>query len=432
LAKILKARIASGLIANFMKTSAALKFDFTRNKYPAIPKVFEGLVCGPISREELPYTISPFERLLKYIKNKNYVSALNAADSVALEVAEGKHDDITLKSLLEHCVKERYQKGYDQDLEIAYRMILGQKALRSGFHFEAIEHFSELFLLEQGPIVPSVALVGEGQVGFSDGKPMGTHNILQCSVVILRENKSGKAALMHVNTNSAESEVRGTINSFVAKFSEDIDSTFSARLVGSRFNGYADDGSAQNLTKVANSLPSNITIVSADVWESSIPSSIVYHPATDYLFHGVGVETDMKASILQRASAYIDLHRLASPGRSLLETMPVAFDFLQDKKITEFSTDPIPKKLIPSCAEYGERFDDVASKIFSAMRDRRSNTASNRNFFLMRCLIDSYWLSLGKLSEKSAEKQDAADFLPGSDPRAPKYAKTCQQSLLRD
>jgi len=312
-------------------------------------------------------------------------------------------------------------------------MILGQKSKRLGRYLEAIEHFSELFLLEQGRLIPDTAMVGEGQVGFSDEKPMATCNILQCSIVILRENNSAKAALMHVNKNTDVSEVKGTIAGFAKKFLEDKEASFSVRLVGSKFDGYSDEGSAQNLAKVLSSLPKDMRIISADVWEDPSPKAIVYYPDTDELIPGVGFELNEKAARMQRALSYIDLHKLALPKRAPLKTMPISFDLLWDEKVAEFSTSDIPRNLLPSCTKYGEAIEEVARSIFFAICDKRSNDASNRDFFLMRCLLDCYCLKLRDLSEKTTDEEEKKEVpVAASNPSAFElFAKGILSSPMR-
>ncbi|AIL65014.1 putative Chemoreceptor glutamine deamidase CheD [Rickettsiales bacterium Ac37b] len=172
--------------------------------------------------------------------------------------------------------------GHEEQLQAC--LALGAAEKLSGNDIEAIEHYSKAYSLRQGQIDYEAHRVEQHEVGFSAEEKIGTDNIQQCVVIILRDPISKKTALAHFDRYTDPN----SISEVIAKFSQDTQ--LDAYLIGGRDRGGENKIiSDTNIQKVTQQLKqyNNINIKSADIGDKGSPSAIVFDPKTGHLSHAV-------------------------------------------------------------------------------------------------------------------------------------------------
>jgi hypothetical protein len=221
-----------------------------------------------------------------YVKTNGYSATSNVAKWVAeIHKINGNLAEFvkTQNDILEKEIAARGTAVYNQDNEIIARKYLAASAELSANLTEKRKHLDVLFGLEQGPLAVNVAYVGEQEVGWSDSVPLGTDNILQCMVIIVRDPKTNKTAMVHFNSNADPELIKSEV---LNKFP--TGTQLNVHLIGSR-ESMGRETSNANFNKVLNILKDkpNISIVSSDIWTDQYPSAIIFDPKTGKLSHGV-------------------------------------------------------------------------------------------------------------------------------------------------
>ncbi len=92
-------------------------------------------------------------------------------------------------------------------------------------NFSSANMFEELVQAgqaEYGDIEPNAIFLDQHEVGFSSNKPLGTHNIQTCIVLIVRDPGTHLTALAHIDANIDSESVKRVFSNFDASHSLEI------------------------------------------------------------------------------------------------------------------------------------------------------------------------------------------------------------------
>ncbi len=120
-------------------------------------------------------------------------------------------------------------KNKDSQKELESRLALGEIYKNKGDKEKSVTHYSQSYKLLQGPINYAAHKINQSEVGFSDNEKIGTDNIQQCVVVIIRDPLTKETALAHVDRFTKPESIS---NDVIDKFPKDH--SLEVYLVGGR------------------------------------------------------------------------------------------------------------------------------------------------------------------------------------------------------
>ena len=168
-------------------------------------------------------------------------------------------------------------------------LVLGTLYKKQNNIEKAVENFDKTYQLAQGPVDLEAVRVEQHEVGFSSDQKIGTDNIMQCVVVIIRDPDTNKTALAHVDVYTTD--LKSSMQEIMEKFPQN--KTLEVSLIGGRDT--SSEHSGFNLNNVRTELSKyNVNIKHSDVWNhrAHIPSAIVFDPVTGKLENAVPGKID--------------------------------------------------------------------------------------------------------------------------------------------
>ena len=148
---------------------------------------------------------------------------------------------------------------------------------------DAIEHLSRAYYVYQGKMDYDAYRVEQGEVVFFNQDKIGTDNVQDCVTVIVRDPKTCRTALAHidisVNPNALKTDV-------LDKFTK---GKLDVYLLGGR---YEEQSAKENIEKVVTALLADkrheINIKTSDIGTNKdFPSAIVFNPVNGELIQAV-------------------------------------------------------------------------------------------------------------------------------------------------
>ncbi len=180
---------------------------------------------------------------------------------------------------------------------------------------QTIKHKSRLYGLMQGKMNREAYPVFEKEVGFSSATLIGTSNIQQCMVVILRDPQTKKTFLAHMDRFNDEN----ALNQYLQDHPEfDKNAQYELQLIGSDISkGYLQIGqqniSEQNIVNTMKALKilkdnmglnGKLHIIAARIGEK-VPQCIVVNPNTGEITEEMPAKKSTRTSKLSIASSQL-------------------------------------------------------------------------------------------------------------------------------
>ena len=271
------------------------------------------------------------EALSIYQNNKDFYNMEVTHQRIAeMHKTAGSLNEYKLKQ--KALLDQSKQTPKDERKELQASFALASIAKLEGNIKDSVNYYSDCYKLQQGKVDYQAYNIEQKEVGYSDQEKIGTTNIQQCVVVIVRDPKTNKTALAHVDKFTNPESLGKVMEQFP-------DTELDVMLVGGRDRNPGEDHittSDNNIKKIVEKLKEyeNINIKSADIAGKKSPSAIVVDPQSGKIENATPGKPD---PTLYTRSARLNLTE---------DQLNYAFDLTKSKEIPQVKFDTSQKQIL--------------------------------------------------------------------------------------